>query len=267
MTAHDNIADTTAIRLERPRAGVAMIVIDSPPRNQLGKEENRAFLRVLDEVEADTDLRCVVLTGTDKSWCSGANLKEQEQVTSLDDLSAYVDAPTSLGAIMTRIEQSRVPVIAAINGFTLGGGLELALCCDIRIASTNARFVCAGVNVGLILSWWRLPRVIGMGRAKEMLLSGKMYDAAKADHFGLVSSLHEPDALVPAALDLAEQIASRAPLSVENTKACATSAFDLTAKEAATLQREKFLEMAQTRDHAEALRSFIEKRPAIYERR
>lgn len=254
------------IQAHRPTEHIGVITIDSPPRNAFGREECLAFIKEFEELERDLNIRCIVITGTGKSFMSGANLREQEELTP-DDFEAYVDSDEGLGSILLRIESCRVPVIAAINGFTLGGGLEFALCCDVRIASTDARFVCAGVNVGLILSWFRLPKIIGLGPAKEMLLSGAMYDAERAERWGLVTSLHAPDKLMPAALSLAEQIATRAPLSVEATKASANRAFDLTAQEAMDEHRAKFLEMVATSDHAEALRAFIEKRPADYERR
>lgn len=265
-TANDARELSGLVHVERPSGRIGVIRIDSPPRNAFGRAECLEFIKVFEELEQDRAVRCIVITGTGKSFTAGANLRQQEELVP-DDFEKYVDSNEGLGSIMVRIESSRVPVIAAINGYTLGGGLELALCCDIRLASTDARFVCAGVNVGLILSWFRLPRIVGLGRAKEMLLSGAMYDAERAERWGLVSGLYAPDELMPAALALAEQIASRAPLSVEATKAYANQAFDLPTKEAMKAQRTKFLEMAATRDHAEALRAFIEKRPAEYERR
>jgi enoyl-CoA hydratase len=254
------------VHVDRPSARVAVLTIDSPPRNAFGTQECRAFLRAFDELAGDDDIRCLVVTGTGTSFTAGANLRQQEELTA-DQYESYLDSDEGLGSIMARIESSRMPVIAAVNGYAIGGGLEFALCCDIRLASTRAGFMCAGVNVGLILSWFRLPRIVGLGRAKEMLLSGAMYDAEQAERWGLVSGLHAPDELMPAALALAERIASRAPLSVEATKQCAGQAFDLDLAEGMALQRQKFLEMVATRDHAEALRAFLEKRPPVYERR
>ena len=118
-------------------------------------------------------------------------------------------------------------MIAAINGWCVGGGFELALCCDLRIASAEARFVCAGVNMGLMVSAWRLPRLIGVSRAKAMLLTGSPHDARTAELWGLVTAVCEPEALQGAAIELASRIASRAPLSVEATKRIASRAPDL----------------------------------------
>src|SRR5690606_29394858 len=110
------------------------------------------------------------------------------------------------------------------------------LSCDIRIASTEAKFVCAGVNVGLMSSAYRLPRLIGIARAKEMLLTGQIYSVEEAEHSGLVTAIHSVEELMEAAIKLAERIASRAPLSVEATKRVAGRALDLTSEEASELQ-------------------------------
>lgn len=254
------------VRLDRPGEHVAVVTIDSPPMNAFGPAESEAMHGVLDELDSDDEVRCVIVTGTGSAFTAGANLHRQGQLRP-EELEDHLDDDRGFGAAMARIEQARYPVIGAINGYSMGGGFEFALCCDIRLASTAARFACSAVNVGLVLSWYRLPRVVGMGRAKEMLLSGATYDAETAERWGLVTAVHEPDDLLPAALTLAGRIASRSPLSVEATKQCATRTFDLDAGAAMALQREKFLSLAVTRDHAEAIRSFTEKRPASYERR
>jgi enoyl-CoA hydratase/carnithine racemase len=158
-------------------------------------------------------------------------------------------------------------VIAAVNGWCMGGGLELALCCDIRIASTEAKFTCSGVNVGLMASAWRLPRLIGMARAKHMLFTGAPFDAATAESIGLVTAVHKPEDLEREAIALAERIASRAPLSVEATKKMSGRAFDLTPEDAARLQGEIVSGLAQSEDHKAALAAFREKKEPKFLRR
>ncbi|WNV74165.1 enoyl-CoA hydratase/isomerase family protein [Geodermatophilus sp. DSM 44513] len=255
------------VQVTRPSAGVAVLTLDSPPRNAFGPPEGEAFLAAFAELEADPAVRCVVVTGTGTAFLAGGDLRLQQTLTTPEQQRAHADHPHGLSAAMRRVEEARVPVVAAVNGDVAGGGLEFALCCDVRLAASTARFVAAGVNVGLILSWYRLPRTIGLGRAKEMLLTGAAYDAATAERWGLVTGVHEPAALLPAAVALAERIASRAPLSVEATKACANRAFDLTTEEAGRLQRQTFLEVFATRDHEEALAAFFERRPPVFERR
>lgn len=253
----------TGVTLHHEGPHIGVLTIDSPPSNAFSWESRKSFQRGLDLLAADDAIRCVVVTGTGRAFTSGANLREDEQLTD-DELAAYLD---DFGGMLDALEGFRAPVIAAINGATVGGGLEFALACDIRIASTDAFFVAAGVNVGLIVSFWRLPRVVGMGPAKEILLTGARYDAQQALNWGLVTEVHEPDALLPAALTKARRIATRAPLSVEATKSSVTRAFELDFAQGQDLQREKFLEMFHTADHQEALRAFFEKRDGDYRRR
>ena len=147
-----------------------------------------------------------------------------------------------------------------VVGWCVGGGVELALCCDLRLASTDAKFVCAGVNIGLTASAYRLPRLIGVADAKHMLFTGQPYDGETAARFGLISDIHRPDELLPAALRLAERIASRAPLSVEASKRLASSAFNLTPQEALTAQATELATLIGTADHLTAVTAFLEKR-------
>lgn len=261
------MSDRPLVRVDRPSPGVAVLTVDSPPRNAFTRAVGAAFFAAFEPLDADLDVRCVVITGTGTAFLAGGDLKLQQSLETREDDEAYVAHPHSLSAAMRLVEGARVPVIAAVNGDVAGGGLEFALGCDVRLAATTARFVAAGVNVGLILSWYRLPRTVGLGRAKQMLLTGAPCDAETAERWGLVTGVHEPDELLPAAVALAERIGSRAPLSVETTKACANRAFDLDDAGLAELQREKFLEMLRTRDHHEALDAFFDRRPPVFERR
>lgn len=255
------------VHVDKPAPGVAVLTVDSPPRNAFGVREGEAFFAAFEPLDADPEVRCVVVTGAGQSFLAGGDLRHQLTLTTPELQAELADNPRSISAAMRRVEMARVPVIAAINGPVAGGGLEFALGCDIRLAATDATFVAAGVNVGLILSWYRLPRTIGLGRAKQMLLTGSPCTAEQAEYWGLVTEVHPPEDLLPAAVGLAERIASRAPLSVENTKFCANQAFDHSDDELAAIQREKFLEMFATRDHEEALHAFFARRPPSFERR
>ncbi|MGE5566425.1 MAG: enoyl-CoA hydratase/isomerase family protein, partial [Parcubacteria group bacterium] len=156
---------------------------------------------------------------------------------------------------------------AAVNGHCVGGGLEVALACDIRLASTKAVFTAAGVNVGLMASAYRLPRVIGVAKAKVMLLTGLPVDAQGALANDLVTEVHEPEALVDAAVALATRIASRAPLSVEATKRTASRAMDMDAAEAARSNAEEIAILSASEDHAGAVAAFAERREPVFRRR
>lgn len=257
------MGEVSTIHLSRPSTHVALIEIDNPPMNALGRAARAALLARLDEIDADPDVRAIILTGRgSRAFCGGDDLKEQAEAQASRS-SAHL---SEFGRVLERIEAHRLPVIAAINGWCLGGGLELASVCDIRIASTEARFVCSGVNVGLIASAYRLPRLIGVARAKHMLLTGSPVDAVTADKFGLVTAVHAPDALTSEAVKLAERIASRAPLSVEATKRTAALAPDLSPGEAAVVNAKELAVLGRSADHRAALAAFAAKREPTFKR-
>ena len=231
--------------------------------NALGRAARAALQARLDEIDADMDMRAVILTGRGtRAFCGGDDLKEQAEAQKAKS-SAHLG---EFGRVLERIETHRLPVIAAINGWCLGGGLELASVCDIRIASADAKFVCSGVNVGLMASAYRLPRLIGVARAKHMLLTGSPVDAETADKFGLVTAVHAPDALLAEAIKLAERVASRAPLSVEATKRTVSLAPDLTPAEAAAVNAKELAVLGRSADHRAALAAFAEKREPAFKR-
>ena len=252
----------SAIHFSRPAPHVALLEIDNPPMNALGRGPRAALLARLDEIEADTNIRAVVLTGRGRAFCSGDDLKEQAEANKAKSSAHFGE----FGRVLDRIETFRLPVIAAVNGHCLGGGLELASVCDIRIASTAASFVCSGVNVGLMASAYRLPRLIGVARAKHMLLTGLPHDAAAAERFGLVTAVHAPEALMDEALKLAQRIASRAPLSVEAAKRTASRAPDLSPEEVAELNAKELAVLSRSADHREALAAFAAKREPKFTR-
>jgi enoyl-CoA hydratase/carnithine racemase len=265
MTVPEDRSDPqqSGLHVEEPSPGVLLAVLDRPPVNALDRALRSALLDLIQRVEEDVDVRCLVLTGEGRTFCAGADLRE-EQALDPQDAGAFLG---EFGRILSGVATSRVPVIGAINGGCLGGGLELALQCDLLVASHEAHFVASGVNVGLIASTWSLSRRIGAGRAASLLLTGSRCDAARAERFGLVTDLFAPEALRRGAVDLAARIASRAPLSVEATTRCLRKASDLTHEEAFLLQGREAVALAKTRDHKEALAAFFERRDGRYERR
>jgi enoyl-CoA hydratase len=257
------MGEVNPIHYSKPSTHIALLEIDNPPMNALGSAARAALLARLDEIDTDLDIRVMVLTGRgSRAFCSGDDLKEQAEAQRAGS-NAHLG---EFGRVLERIESHRLPVIAAINGWCMGGGLELASACDIRIASMEARFVCSGVNVGLMASTYRLPRLIGVARAKHMLLTGSPVDATTADKFGLVTAVCAPDALTGEALKLAERIASRAPLSVEATKRIAALAPDLSPAEAAVANAKELAVLARSADHKAALAAFAEKREPVFKR-
>jgi enoyl-CoA hydratase len=251
-----------SVDIARPLDHVAIATLQNPPANVLTWQMRRQLAAMLDEIEADTALRVLILQGAGTNFCTGVDIREEQDAA----LGSADKRPDDLLPIFARLETLRVPVIAAINGWCVGAGLELALCSDIRIASSKARFVCAGVNVGLLAHAYRLPRAIGAAMARQMLLTGSSVDASEAKAFGLISEVVEPDALAARALGLAERIASRAPLAVEATKRLANAAFDL-ASEAARERLVRDLEpLFESADHREALAAFAAKRTPLFQR-
>jgi enoyl-CoA hydratase len=256
-TAQPREGVTGQVHVETVGPGVVQLTLDNPPMNPLGPAMRGTFMAALDQVEADDSLRCLVVTGRGRAFCSG------------DDLKAVGSAGEDLvgfGRLLDRLEGSRVPVIAAVNGWCVGGGFELACCCDIRIASSEAKFVCAGVNIGLMASTYRLPRLIGVGRAKAMLLTGLPHDAETAERYGLTTGTYAPEDLITWAHRLAERIASRAPLSVEATKRIATRAPDLSPADANTKVAAELRVLRSSNDHRAAVAAFRERKDPVFTR-
>ena len=181
------------IRLE-VKEGWALLVVDRPKQfNAFNTGIVEEMDRLLDQVEANKDIRCLVITGSgEKSFISGADIGQMGS-----DGYTPADAHYLITCgykVYNRVESLNIPVIAAVNGYCLGGGLELAMCCDIRICSANAKFALPEINLGIIPGWGgtiRLPRIIGEGRAKDMIYRGKKIDSATALNYGLVTEVYE----------------------------------------------------------------------------
>lgn len=249
------------IHVSRPREALVLLEIDNPPSNALADALRRKLETELDGIETDHSVRAVVLTGRGRGFCSGDDLREAAAREESDRGSLG-----QFGRMLDKVDSLRVPVIGAINGHAVGGGLELALCCDIRLAATEARFLAAGVNVGLMASVYRLPRLVGIAAASSMILTGSAIDAAQALRIGLVTELVSQDQLIDAALDLAARIATRAPLSVEASKRMIRQALDLTPEAARQATRREVAVLARSRDHREGLAAFVAKREPMFTR-
>ena len=238
------------LHVSRPAAAVVLLELDAPPANGLGMALRSQLSEAVAAINADLTVRAVVLTGRGGAFCAGDDLRE-----AAGRGAGQLDAVMGFNGLMDQVETCRVPIIAAIDGWCLGGGLELALSCDIRLASARASFAASGVNIGLMASVVRLPRLIGEARAKAHLLTGVSFDSGQALADGVVTAVHPAAELLPAALELAERVASRAPLSVEAAKrAVAGFEVDLAA-------------LVTSADHAEAMAAFREKRAAMFARR
>lgn len=237
---------------------ILLLEIDNPPANSLSKKIKVQFGEILEEIERDNNLRTIILTGRGDKFCCGDDLKEahtnaQSQEGILINLRAF-------GNVISRFEKLPIPTIAACNGWTIGGGLELALCCDIRIAASEAKFKGVAVNIGLTASGSRLPKVIGIGRTKYMLLTANAIDAETALSYGLISEVHSKQELLSKAIELAKLIASKAPLAIKSTKEIINQSTELSEKEMNFFGQEELEKLSKTEDYRIALKAFLSKR-------
>lgn len=239
------------IHLSHPEPSIALVELDVAPANVLAMAQRARLLDAFAQVEADPAIRAVVLSGRNGAFCTGDDLAE----SLTRDVEAQTAAILHFLAMCERVAACRVPVIAAIDGWCIGGGLELALAADIRLASDRASFACSAVRMGLTASAERLVKLVGEARAKPHLLTGAPFDAARALADGVVSDVLSPPALLPEALSMARTIASRAPLAVAATKRVASGV--------STTQGE-IPALAASADHAEARAAFMEKRAAVF---
>ncbi len=242
---------------------IQLLEIDNPPANSLNKATKMQLVTMLKEIAEDSSLRCIIITGKGTTFCSGDDLKEALQNSNKE--GGILKNLEEFQPIMDRIADLPIPVIAAINGWCIGGGMELALCCDIRMASTTAKFITAGVNVALSASAFRLPRLIGIASAKRMLLTGQAMEANEAKVVGLISDICEAADLREEAIALAEVIASKAPLAIQSVKRITNVALDLSEAAGAKLQQGEIAKLAMSQDHHTALAAFQAKRKPVFE--
>lgn len=231
---------------------------------------SRAMLAELDERVRGTaaqGTRVVVITGAgEKAFCAGADLKERKGMSEAE-VRTFLE---NLRGTLRRIEQSDTVFIAAINGAALGGGTELALACDLRVAGPSSEFALTEVKLGIIPGGGgtqRLTRLIGSGRAKDLILTGRKMNAAEAFSFGLVNRLAPEGRLVETAFALAEAIEANAPLSIPAAKHAIDEGAALGMDEALALEHKHYEKLFGTEDRLEGLKAFAEKRPPQYKGR
>lgn len=246
------------------RGRVAMVTIDRPEkRNALDGQVRCAFLGAIDRALRDENVRCVIVTGAgDKAFVAGADIGEFEGRSPVDQWRV-MKAPS----IFDAVERLPKPVIAAINGYCLGGGMELALACDVRIASSSAKFGQPEVNLGIIPGGGgtqRLPRIVGLGAALRLILSGEIIAADEALRLRLVEEVTEPDRLLGRATELAELMASKSPVAVAAAKEATRAALSLPLDDGLKLETALFQLCFSSADKAEGVRAFLEKRAAEF---
>jgi len=240
---HDKVC---LVRLDRPQA-----------LNALNAELIEELNQALDAYEADPELGCLVLTGSDKAFAAGADVKEMQSKSYME---AYLDDFISKWERLTR---TRKPVIAAVAGFALGGGCELAMMCDFILAADNAKFGQPEIRIGTMPGaggTQRLTRYVGKSKAMELCLTGRMMDAAEAERSGLVSRVLPLAELLPEALKAAAAIAGFSRPAVMMTKEAVNRAYETTLAEGIRFERRVFHATFATQDQKEGMAAFIEKR-------
>lgn len=245
--------------------GVAIITINRPKAlNALDRKTILELNQLCDELAQDKSIKIVIFTGSgDKSFVAGADIAEMLPLSATEGRTW---AKTGQ-AVFNKIENLPQPVIAAVNGFALGGGCELAMACDIRIASAKAKFGQPEVTLGITAGFGgtqRLPRLIGKGRAKELLLTGDTISADEAYRIGLVNKIVAPEELMKEAMAMAEKIMSRAPIAVQVTKAAVNEGTDMDLESGVAYEAEVFGLCFATKDQKEGMTAFIEKRKSNF---
>lgn len=261
------------VLISTPAEGVRMLTLNRPEKlNAMNVALVAALHAALDEVAADRSCRVVILTGAGRGFCAGL------------DLGGYGDVPgheqrgpvqrgfatqQHIAELIPHLRRLPQPVIAAVNGPAAGGGFALVLGSDIRLAARSARFNAAFVRIGLsacdVGTSWLLPRLVGAGRAHELMLTGRLFDAEEALRIGLVIDVVDDDALLEKALQEAELVMRNTPMGVHMTKEVMWSALEIPGQQAAIdLENRTQIMVAQTADHREALEAFVQKRPPVY---
>ncbi len=266
---------------------IGIIKMNNPPMNVLSSAVLTEMHAILDKIENDAELNAVIITGEGRAFVAGADISEMME---MDPAAAAKFAEHGQGAF-DRIQALKMPVIAAVNGFALGGGTELAISCDIRIASEAAIFGQPEVSLAVIPGFGgtqRLARLIGPGMAKELIFTGDMIDAKTAFNIGLVQALvpgfkvdeagqpvmnekgkpvQDNEPVLAAAMKMAEKIATKGPLSVQLAKESIDQGLDLTLAAGLKIEASNFAKLFDTQDQKEGMTAFTEKRPAEFKRK
>jgi enoyl-CoA hydratase len=245
---------------------VGVITLDRPKAlNALCDELTTELCDALDAFEADGDIGCVMLTGSRKAFAAGADIKELQ---SQDFVGIYMDDP--FAKTWESVARFRKPIIAAVSGYALGGGCEIAMMCDFIIASDTAKFGQPEINLGVMPGsggTQRLPRAIGKAKAMDLCLTGRMMDAEEAERAGLVSRIVPADDLLDVAMEAAEAIATKSLPVAMMTKESINRSFEIGLTEGVRFERRVFQSQFSLEDQTEGMAAFAEKRAAHFKHR
>lgn len=247
------------------RGAVAIVRLNRPEKmNALTREMLEALREVFESIGRERRVRALILTGEgERAFCAGTDIGE---LAGMDEAGALA-ASRRGQEVCERIERCGVPVIAAVNGLAAGGGCELALACHIRLAAKQAQFSLPEIKLGLVPAYGgtqRLPRIVGSGRALELMLTGAKIDAAEAERIGLVTHVVESSQLLSKAESIAQEIAQLAPLAIRACLEAVTRGLSLPLEEGLALEAELFSSLFDTADMREGTRAFMEKRAPVF---
>jgi enoyl-CoA hydratase len=253
------------ILVERYESTVGIVKLNRPSAlNALSGALLKELLQALDDFESDSDIRAIIVTGGDKIFSAGADIKEMMNMSSIDALKIgnldYFDD----------IQKISKPIIAAITGYCLGGGLELAMACDILIAGENARFGQPEINIGVIPGaggTQRLTRAIGKYKAMDLILTGRQISAEEAFDFGLLSRVVPDESVLVQAKRVALEIAGKSPLASRTAKDCVAKSSDMTLSDGLQFERKNFYILLGSEDKEEGMKAFTEKRKPVFQGR
>jgi enoyl-CoA hydratase len=249
----------SVVLYEKPSPHVALVRFNRPEaKNAINHDVRLLIDKYFRQITADPDVRCVVLTGNEDAFAAGADIKEQAERDVVQSMTAF-----NSRAVM----ECTKPIIAAVNGFALGGGCEVVMQCDIIIANHKAKFGQPEIKLGLVPGaggTQRLPRLVGKHHALYLLLTGSVLSAADAYRLGIVSEIIEGNCETRA-VELAVQIASMAPIAAQQIKELVLSGLDAPLDSALRMERKAYQLMFGTQDLREGFGAFIEKRPAKFE--
>lgn len=244
----DKEGNVGLLRINRPEA-----------MNSLNREVLQELMQAVEEVKNDQDIYVLIITGEGKAFVAGADISE---MSSMDSVQARSFAEAGLNALRN-IEAMEKPVIAAVNGFALGGGCELAMACDIRLASSRAKFGQPEVGLGVTPGFGgtvRLSRLVGLAKAKELIYTGNIIKAEEAMQIGLVNMVTEPEDLLDSAMEMAKKIASNAQLAVRYSKQSINRSYETDVETGMEIERSLFGLCFATEDQKEGMKAFGEKR-------
>lgn len=255
------------VLLERTGA-VAVITLNRPEAlNSLVVEMKVALLQAVEAASGDDAVRAVVLTGAGRAFCVGQDLREHAALLDASDPAPLSTVREHYNPVVTALAEMRKPVVAAVNGTAAGAGLGLACVADFRIGAAGARFTTAFTGIGLTADSglsWTLPRLVGSGRATALLLLAEPFTAEQALEMGLLNAAVAPEAVLPAALELAERLAQGPTAAYASVKASVRFATDSTLVDALAEEDRQQTLAGRTQDHAAAVRSFLAKQPATF---